>query len=149
MPPRLWAAVGYDGVFDDKHYKEAQTRKERDAPAPPVAKAMPLLNVFSEGWRNAQWYQRWANTLALAPGAARPAASLAVKGSGHQALCDLVHSLPHWLNKGLKNTLGDDSVGIGTAVNETVLAFLRNATVLDGPVSDLEEVPMTMGHVQA
>ena len=148
VPPSLWAEIGYDGIFNDNHYKEASTRKEHEAPAPLVARSMPVLNVFSEGWRNALWYQRWATKLALAPGAARPAAALAIKGCGHQGMCDLAHTLPHWLNRFLQNTLGTPSVEMGDAVNASVLGFLRNAKVLYGPTTDLEEIPTTMGHVQ-
>ena len=150
VPPPLWAAIGYDGVFNDRHYGEEESTAEPTAEreAPLVARRLPVLNIFSEGWRNAQWYQRWAATLALAPGAARPAAALAIQGCGHQGLCDLAHTLPHWLNRLLRNTLGVPSAHMGEAVNASVLAFLRNAKVLDGPATDLAEIPTTMGHVQ-
>ena len=145
VPRVCWEAIGYDGHDNDG--------KRPDAPfvgaAPLVASRVPLFNVWSEQWRRMRSYQQWSSWITLADGAARPAASLAIQGCGHQGLCDLAHTLPHWLNLGLGNSLGTKSHAMGAAVEESVLAFLRNADVLDGPHRDLEDVATTMGHVQA
>ena len=147
VPRRLWGAVGFDGVVNDANRSEGALSLAR---CPLVSRGVPLLNVFSEGWQALRWYQQWAAALALSADAARPAASLTIRACGHQGLCDLASTLPDWLNKGLKNSLGAPSADMARAVNESVLAFLVEARMLDdggrGAV-ELSSVAMTASHV--
>eukprot|EP00966_Prymnesium_polylepis_P245591 5681459-Prymnesium_polylepis.1 len=56
---------------------------------------------------------------------------MAIKGAGHQALCDVAIMLPHTFNvKLLQNSLGTPSHELARAVNEVVLGYLRNEGVL-------------------
>ena len=156
-PPRVWDSIGYDGIFNDKHYPPGQQSPPADladAAPPPLAKALPMLSVWSEGWVRLRWYQCWAARVCGPAAATRPAATLTIAGSGHQGLCDLAHTLPHWLNAGLKNTLGAPSAEMDRAVAASVVSFLQLARVLPPPaenkggggVLDLRAIPSTKGH---
>ena len=76
-----------------------------------------------------------------------------IKGCGHQSLCDLAHTLPHWLNVAVRNTLdGAASAEMDLAVQTCVIEFLQGAGVL-GPLRspeavDLSSIPATTAHVQ-
>ena len=99
--------------------------------------------MWSEQWANWGWFQGWAAN--LTERAAHPAtATLAVRGCGHQGLCDVAPMLPHRLNLLLRNSLGCPSVELARRVNGAVLAFLRNAGVLQGAAVDLATVEGTM-----
>jgi platelet-activating factor acetylhydrolase len=155
-PQRVWEAIGYDGVFNDSHRPSGRHDGEdpleggplRDAP--PLAEAIPNLTIWSEGWVRLRWYQRWATMFCRSAGAKSPAATLTIAGCGHQGLCDLAHTLPHWLNAGLKNTLGTPSAEVDRAVTASVLAFLRLSGVLPPAENvmekdDLTAIPNTKG----
>ena len=112
--------------------------------------ALSLRQVFSQEWHDWQWYQRWARALVVGPGAAQPAATLTIKASGHQGLCDLTYTIPHWLNLYvLRSTLGAPSHEIGEAVSATVLIFLRQAGFIRGPPEAFSCLASTLGQVEA
>ena len=73
--------------------------------------------MWSEQWANWGWFQGWAAN--LTERAAHPAtATLAVRGCGHQGLCDVAPMLPHRLNLLLRNSLGCPSVELARRVND-------------------------------
>lgn len=165
VPEEHWAMLGYDGAFQDAKETSASphgaphaappttaTYRPKGAPeTPPLARALPMLTVLSEQWVNFGWYVKWSAYFAGAPDAARPCHALSLSRTGHQGLCDLAHTMPHWLNAAvLKTSLGVESAEMGKAVNATVLAYLRNAGALEeqgDKCVELRSVPLTQGHV--
>ena len=168
-PTRTWVAIGYDGVYNDTHRKSATAAAAdgaarggapprglsddfADVDAPPLATCLPMLTVWSEQWAAWCWYQRWARQLCASRGALAPANTLIIAGCGHQGLCDLAYTLPHWMNVVLKNTLGAPSAEMDRALTASVLGFLQNANVLKpsgecgDEVVDLRTIAMTKGH---
>ena len=127
VPAEYWDALGYDGVFNDHHYK-TQEVDVRSLTATPVARCTPCLTVWSESWVRMEWYQRWARRMCGSVGAAQPARSMVLQGAGHEALCDLCWTLPGWLNRILKFTLaGASPAQVDAALNSEVISFVRKA----------------------
>jgi hypothetical protein len=140
-----------------RYASEAEGLRACGGRAPPLTQHLPLLTIWSEQWIEFHWYQIWARRVLV--GAARPACTLTIAGAGHQGLCDLAYTMPHWLNLLLKTSLGTTSAEMDRATTASVLGFLRGAKLLmpEGASLDgaagldlvLDKVAYTARHVHA
>lgn len=130
LPERVWPDMLYD---------VASRGKNALPTCPPLLRRVPTLMIWSTEWLHWGFFHGYQSA---PPAAAAPhSETLHLAKSGHQGLCDLALSLPHWLNKVLGTSWGLPSPSMASSVNLAVLGFLRNVGVVGGPRAELKDVP--------
>jgi len=108
-----------------------------------------MLTIWSQEWVDRGWYREWSRLVHTQKGVKAPSHGLTVQGCGHQGLCDLGLTVPHFVNRLLRTSLGLPSDQMASTVNDVVVAFLRNAHVLTGHGKDMRGIAHTAGHMSS